>query len=103
MDVVPGKAVYTPLLNHSGGLKSDLTITRMTETSFRIVTGGSQGGIDGKWFRDNLPEDGSAHLEDKTSSLCTVGVWGPRARFCSSLSPAMTCPMEDFRSAPPGR
>ena len=81
MDVVPGKAVYTPLLNHSGGLKSDLTITRMTETSFRIVTGGSQGGIDGKWFRDNLPEDGSAQLEDKTSSLCTVGVWGPRARL----------------------
>jgi glycine cleavage system aminomethyltransferase T/glycine/D-amino acid oxidase-like deaminating enzyme len=81
MDVLPGKAVYTPLLNRSGGLKSDLTITRMTETSFRIVTGGSQGGIDGKWFRDNLPEDGSAHLEDKTSSLCTVGVWGPRARL----------------------
>jgi glycine cleavage system aminomethyltransferase T len=81
MEVLPGKAVYTPLLNHSGGLKSDLTITRMTETSFRIVTGGSQGGIDGKWFRDNLPEDGSAHLEDKTSSLCTVGVWGPRARL----------------------
>jgi len=81
MDVPPGKAVYTPLLNHSGGLKSDLTITRMTETSFRIVTGGSQGGIDGKWFRDNLPEDGSAHLEDKTSSLCTLGVWGPRARL----------------------
>jgi glycine cleavage system aminomethyltransferase T/glycine/D-amino acid oxidase-like deaminating enzyme len=80
MDVPPGKAVYTPLLNHVGGIKSDLTITRMTETSFRIVTGGSQGGIDGKWFRDNLPPDGSVHLQDMTSSLCTVGVWGPRAR-----------------------
>ncbi|HEX2521855.1 MAG TPA: FAD-dependent oxidoreductase, partial [Terriglobia bacterium] len=81
MDVLPGKAVYTPLLNHAGGLKSDLTIIRMAEDSFRIVTGGSQGGIDGKWFRDNLPEDGSVDLEDKTSSLCTVGVWGPRARL----------------------
>jgi glycine cleavage system aminomethyltransferase T/glycine/D-amino acid oxidase-like deaminating enzyme len=81
MDVQPGKAVYTPLLNHLGGLKSDLTITRIAEDSFRVVTGGSQGGIDGKWFRDNLPEDGSVDLEDKTSSLCTVGVWGPRARL----------------------
>jgi glycine cleavage system aminomethyltransferase T len=81
MDVRPGKAVYTPLLNHSGGMKSDLTITRLTESSFRIVTGGSQGGIDGKWFRDNLPQDGSVQLEDKTSCLCTVGVWGPRARL----------------------
>ncbi len=81
MDVPPGKAVYTPLLNQSGGLKSDLTVTRMAEDSFRIVTGGSQGGIDGKWFRDNLPEDRSVDLEEKTSSLCTVGVWGPRARL----------------------
>jgi glycine cleavage system aminomethyltransferase T len=80
MDVAPGRAVYTPLLNHAGGMKSDLTITRTTETSFRIVTGGSQGGIDGKWFRDNLPADGSVHLQDMTSSLCTLGFWGPKAR-----------------------
>jgi glycine cleavage system aminomethyltransferase T len=81
MDVAPGKAVYTPLLNHAGGMKSDLTITRTTETSFRIVTGGSQGGIDGKWFRDNLPSDGSVQLQDLTSSLCTIGLWGPKARL----------------------
>src|SRR5262245_32350117 len=81
MAVSPGRAVYTPLLDHSGGMKSDLTITRLTETSFRIVTGGSQGGIDGKWFRDNLPSDGSVQLHDMTSSLCTLGVWGPKARF----------------------
>jgi glycine cleavage system aminomethyltransferase T/glycine/D-amino acid oxidase-like deaminating enzyme len=81
MDVPPGRAVYTPLLDPAGGIKSDLTITRLTETSFRIVTGGSQGGIDGKWFRDNLQSDGSAHLEDLTSSLCTLGVWGPKARL----------------------
>jgi glycine/D-amino acid oxidase-like deaminating enzyme len=34
MDVLPGRAVYTPLLNHAGRMKSDLTITRMTETPF---------------------------------------------------------------------
>lgn len=80
MNVAVGKAVYTPLLNHAGGMKSDLTITRMTETSYRIVTGGSQGGIDGKWFRDNLPNDNSVALHDMTSSLCTLGLWGPKAR-----------------------
>jgi glycine cleavage system aminomethyltransferase T len=80
MDVAPGRAVYTPLLNHAGRMKSDLTITRLAEDSFRIVTGGSQGGIDGKWFRDNLPADGSVHLQDMTSSLCTLGLWGPKAR-----------------------
>src|SRR5262249_41226087 len=80
MDVAPGRAVYTPLLDRNGGIKSDLTITRINETFFRIVTGGSQGGIDGKWFRDNLPPDGSVDMQDMTSSLCTVGLWGPRAR-----------------------
>jgi glycine cleavage system aminomethyltransferase T/glycine/D-amino acid oxidase-like deaminating enzyme len=80
MDVAPGRAVYTPLLNHAGRMKSDLTITRMTEDSFRIVTGGAQGGIDGKWFQDNLPADGSVHLQEMTCSLCTLGLWGPRAR-----------------------
>jgi glycine cleavage system aminomethyltransferase T/glycine/D-amino acid oxidase-like deaminating enzyme len=81
MDVAPGRAVYTPLLNQAGRMKSDLTITRMTEDSFRIVTGGAQGGIDGKWFGDNLPSDGSVHLQDMTSSLCTLGLWGPAAKL----------------------
>jgi glycine cleavage system aminomethyltransferase T len=80
MDVAVGKAVYTPMLIHAGGMKSDLTITRTAETSYRIVTGGSQGGTDGKWLRDNLPSDGSVQLHDLTSSLCTVGLWGPNAR-----------------------
>ena len=33
-----------------------------------------------EWFRDHLPADGSAQLADRTSALCTIGVWGPRAR-----------------------
>ncbi len=80
MDVAPGRAVYTPLLNHAGRMKSDLTISRTGEDSYRIVTGGSQGGIDGKWFRDNLPADRSVELRDMTSALCTLGLWGPNAR-----------------------
>ena len=33
-----------------------------------------------KWFKDHLPEDGSAHVHDQTSGWCTLGLWGPRAR-----------------------
>lgn len=80
MDVPVGRAVYTPLLNSHGGFKSDLTIMRTAAGSFRIVTGGSDGGRDKKWFMDNLPPDGSVQLHDQTSALCTVGLWGPRAR-----------------------
>ncbi|RME81215.1 MAG: FAD-dependent oxidoreductase, partial [Caldilineae bacterium] len=80
MDVPIGKAVYTPLLNPAGGFKADLTITRLSKDAFRVVTGGGDGARDKKWFLSNLPDDHSVVLEDKTSALCTVGLWGPRAR-----------------------
>jgi glycine cleavage system aminomethyltransferase T/glycine/D-amino acid oxidase-like deaminating enzyme len=88
MDVQIGRVVYTPIINHDGGFKADLTIMRLGERHFRIVTGGMDGPRDWKWFSDLLPEDGSASLVDVTSAWCTVGVWGPRARdVLSSITP----------------
>jgi glycine cleavage system aminomethyltransferase T/glycine/D-amino acid oxidase-like deaminating enzyme len=80
VDVEPGRVVYTPILNEHGGFKSDLTIMRLDDSHFRIVTGGLDGPRDFKWFSDHLPADGSASLLDVTSAWCTVGLWGPRAR-----------------------
>ena len=80
MDVPVGRVVYTPLLNEAGGIKSDLTIMRLGRDAFRVVTGGAHGMGDRKWFRDHLPADGSAQLFDATSTWCTAGIWGPRAR-----------------------
>ena len=79
-DVPSGRVIYTPILNGHGGFKTDLTIMRLDEKHFRIVTGGADGPRDFKWFRDHLPSDGSVSLLDVTSAWCTVGVWGPRAR-----------------------
>jgi len=80
MDVPVGRVVYTPLLNPAGGVKADLTIMRLGPDAFRVVTGGGSGMADRKWFVDHVPADGSVQLHDDTSALCTVGVWGPRAR-----------------------
>jgi glycine cleavage system aminomethyltransferase T/glycine/D-amino acid oxidase-like deaminating enzyme len=80
MDVAVGRVVYTPILTPSGGFKADLTIMRLDESVFRVVTGGAYGMADRKWFADHLPDDGSAQLHDQTSSWCTLGLWGPRAR-----------------------
>jgi glycine cleavage system aminomethyltransferase T len=80
MDVPVGRVVYTPVLSPSGGFKSDLTIMRLGEERFRVVTGGAAGMSDRKWFHDQLPVDGSAQLADLTSSMTTIGLWGPRAR-----------------------
>lgn len=75
-----GTAIYTPILNENGGFMSDLTIMRTGAESYRVVTGGGMGGADKAWFRSHLPGDGSVHMHDQTAALCTLGLWGPRAR-----------------------
>jgi glycine cleavage system aminomethyltransferase T/glycine/D-amino acid oxidase-like deaminating enzyme len=80
MDVPVGRVVYTPVLSPNGGFKSDLTIMRLGQDHFRVVTGGASGMADKKWFSDHLSSDGSAQLADLTASMTTIGLWGPRAR-----------------------
>lgn len=80
MDVPVGRAVYTPILNPLGGFKADLTIMRLGEEYFRVVTGGAYGNVDKKWFKDHLPQDGSVMFQEQTSAICTLGLWGPAAR-----------------------
>jgi glycine cleavage system aminomethyltransferase T/glycine/D-amino acid oxidase-like deaminating enzyme len=79
-DVPVGRAVYTPLLTPEGGFKADLTVMRIGDEHYRIISGGFDGPRDKHWFTKHLPKDGSVHFEDKTSTICTVGVWGPKAR-----------------------
>ncbi len=89
MDVAVGRVVYTPILLPAGGFKADLTIMRLGEDRFRVVTGGAWGMSDLKWFADHLPLDGSAQISDRTESLSTLGLWGPRARdILSSVTSA---------------
>jgi glycine cleavage system aminomethyltransferase T/glycine/D-amino acid oxidase-like deaminating enzyme len=86
-DVPVGKVIYTPVLDAKGGFRSDLTVMRLGDNHFRVVTGGAHGMADRKWFADNLPDDGSAGITDRTDELSTIGLWGPRARdILSSLT-----------------
>jgi glycine cleavage system aminomethyltransferase T/glycine/D-amino acid oxidase-like deaminating enzyme len=80
MDVDVGKSVYTPILDENAGFRSDLSIVRLGEDRYRVITGGGMGGADKEWFREHLPDDGSVHVDDQTSALCTLGLWGPDAR-----------------------
>ena len=79
VDVPVGRSVYTPLLTPGGGFRADLTIMRLGDSHFRVVTGAFDGGRDRYWFRRHLPADGSVTFTDRTSGLCTIGVWGPKA------------------------
>ncbi len=82
-----GTVVYTAMLGPRAGIMCDLTITRVGDDRFWVVTGGGVGKHDLAWMRRNLPADGSVSLHDRTSGLCCIGVWGPQARkLVQSLS-----------------
>ncbi|HEV3056544.1 MAG TPA: glycine cleavage T C-terminal barrel domain-containing protein, partial [Solirubrobacteraceae bacterium] len=78
MDVQLGRVVYTPILTSNGTFKQDLTIMRLDDDVFRVVTGGAYGMSDLKWFSDHVTD--SAQIHDQTNSWTTLGLWGPRAR-----------------------
>ncbi|HEX2371448.1 MAG TPA: FAD-dependent oxidoreductase [Solirubrobacterales bacterium] len=78
MDVNVGRVVYTPVLTPGGGFRADLTIMRLDDEHFRVVTGGASGMADLKWFGDHLAE--GAQIFDLTSGWCTLGLWGPLSR-----------------------
>src|SRR3954462_9046429 len=80
MGVADGKVVYTPVLSQRGTFKSDLTVMKLGDERFRVVTGGAHGMADLKWYADHLPADGSAQITDLTSAYTTLGLWGPRSR-----------------------
>jgi dimethylglycine oxidase len=80
VDRPPGTIVYTAMLAPRAGIMCDLTVTRIDEERFWVVTGGAVGRHDIAWLSHNLPDDGSVHLDERTSGLCCVGLWGPRAR-----------------------
>ncbi|MGJ9413565.1 FAD-dependent oxidoreductase [Aeromicrobium sp. CF4.19] len=78
-DVAPGRVIYTPVLDASGRFRSDLTVMRLADDRFRVVTGGAHGMADLKWFVDQA-RGLAAGVVDQTTALTTIGLWGPRAR-----------------------
>jgi dimethylglycine oxidase len=72
-----GSVTYTLLLDHDGGIRSDVTVARLGEQLFQV---GANGHLDVDWLNRHLPADGSVRVRDITSGTCCVGLWGPRAR-----------------------
>jgi len=80
MDRLPGTVTYTAMLDERGGIMTDLTVTRIEEERFWVVTGGGVGMHDLAWMRRQLPQEDTVQLKNLTSAWCCLGVWGPRAR-----------------------
>ncbi|GAB1479888.1 FAD-dependent oxidoreductase [Paracoccaceae bacterium] len=75
----PGRLTYTQLLNSRGGIEADLTVARLGEDHFYIVTGTGFRTHDFGWIADHLPE-GDVTLTDITENWGTLSLMGPKAR-----------------------
>jgi glycine cleavage system aminomethyltransferase T/glycine/D-amino acid oxidase-like deaminating enzyme len=91
-----GRITYTQMLNRRGGVEADLTVSRLAEDRFGIVTGTAFGSHDREWIRRHLPEDDSVQVHDVTSQWACFGIWGPLARELLQPLTPQSLASEDF-------
>ncbi len=79
IDVEPGRIVYTQMLNARGGIEADLTVTRLDETAFLMVTPAATVRRDLAWLRRHVG-DAFATITDVTAAEAVICLMGPRSR-----------------------
>jgi glycine cleavage system aminomethyltransferase T/glycine/D-amino acid oxidase-like deaminating enzyme len=93
IDTATGRVTYSQWLNPHGGIEADVTVTRLTETAFLVVTGAATRRADEAWLRRHLA-DARVTVTDVTAGEGILAVMGPRARaLMQAVSP------DDFSNA----
>ncbi|MEG6507404.1 FAD-dependent oxidoreductase [Methyloligella sp. 2.7D] len=80
IDVPVGKLVYTQWLNERGGIEADVTVTRLSETSFLVVTIAGSQTRDFSWLRRRLDPEAQVFALDVSSGSVILGLMGPNSR-----------------------
>ena len=80
VDVEPGRMVYTHWLNERGGIEADLTVTRIAEDEFWVISGAAQTIKDLHWLKMNIAEGEFCCVSDITNAWAMLGVMGPGSR-----------------------
>ncbi|MCZ0813681.1 FAD-dependent oxidoreductase [Roseovarius sp. EGI FJ00037] len=87
LSVPVGKIVYTQFLNDRGGIEADVTVTRLSETAWLVVTPAATRLADETWLRRNLGER-IAVITDVTAAEAVLAVMGPGSRaLMQAVSP----------------
>ncbi|NKL22202.1 GcvT family protein [Rhizobium leguminosarum] len=75
-----GSLVYTQMLNDKGGIECDVTVARIAENEYYIVTGTGFATHDFDWIARNIPAEMHAELVDVTSAYSVLSLMGPNSR-----------------------
>ncbi len=86
-DVPVGKIVYTQFLNKNAGIEADVTVTRLSETAYLVVTPAATRQADQVWMQRNMG-DFNVVITDVTAGEGVLAVMGPNARkLLQAVSP----------------
>lgn len=80
VDVPPGRLVYTQWLNEQGGIEADLTVSRLDEQRFLVVSSVSSHIRDLAWLNGHIGPDSFCTVTDVTSGLPMLALMGPGSR-----------------------
>jgi 4-methylaminobutanoate oxidase (formaldehyde-forming) len=87
MSVPVGKIAYTQFLNAKGGIEADVTVTRLSETAYLVITPAATLHRDLGWLRRHAG-DGRVVFTDVTAGEGCLAVMGPRSRdLLAAISP----------------
>lgn len=73
----PGSVTYTLMLDETGGILSDITVTRVSEQEYLI---GANSHRDLIHLRNHVGDHESVTITDISPGTCCIGLWGPHAR-----------------------
>lgn len=89
IDVPPGRIVYTQWLNELGGIEADVTVTRLSDTAYLVVTIAVSQRRDLAWLTRHIPDGAHCFVHDVTSGLPMLALMGPKARaLLARLTPS---------------
>ncbi len=75
-----GRIALSPMLDHNGNFKSDMTVTKIKDGEYFCVTASVGKRHDQHWLMENLPADGSVCMDDATYKLGCLVIAGPKSR-----------------------
>lgn len=79
VDVPVGKLVYTHMLNEKGGIETDITVNRLSETQFLIISSATVHPRDKAWITRHINR-WNVTLTDVTSAYAVLSLQGPKSR-----------------------
>ncbi len=96
MNISPGRSRYTVMLNERGGIEADVTILRLDENHFRIISAAATRYRDLRRIRQLLKNYPSISVDDVTSAEAVIGVMGPQSRKLMERVTDEDCSDESF-------